>query len=216
LPHTFWCYDPLAHEPSVNALPASHNGYITFGSLNNFCKINADTLRLWAGVMRAVPTSTLVMLTPREARPRVLQTLKSAGVDSDRIRFLDRAPRERYLNYYQQIDIGLDTFPYNGHTTTLDSLWMGVPVISLVGDAPAARAGWSQSNNLGLPHLAAQSEGDFLRLAGELCGNLYELSQLRGSLRDRLAKSPLMDGRLFARSIEAAYRTMWQRYVVNT
>ena len=103
-----------------------------------------------------------------------------------------RAPR--YLAYYQRIDLGLDTFPYNGHTTTLDSMWSGVPVITMIGDALAGRAGWSQLNNLGLQRLAAASGPDFVGLAAEVCGNLGELSELRALLRERLMHSPLMDG----------------------
>lgn len=213
LPHTFWCYDPLTSEPAVNPLPAHRTGHITFGCLNNFCKINEGTLRLWARAMGEVPNSRLLLLAPREARPRVLETLRIGGVDPQRVEFVDRASRSRYLAYYHCIDLGLDTFPYNGHTTTLDSMWMGVPVITLVGDAPAGRAGWSQLNNLGLEQLAATSEAGFVRLAGEVCGKLDELAGLRASLRDRLAHSPLSDGAAFARHVEAAYRTMWQQAV---
>ncbi|HEY5313356.1 MAG TPA: tetratricopeptide repeat protein [Pirellulales bacterium] len=213
LPHTFWCYDPLASEPPVNALPAIRTGQITFGCLNNFCKISDGTLRLWARAMCAVPNSRLLLLAPREARPRVLEALQSGGVDPQRVEFVDRAPRARYLAYYHRIDLGLDTFPYNGHTTTLDSMWMGVPVITLIGDAPAGRAGWSQLNNLGLEHLAATSEAGFVRLACEMVGKIDELSALRASLRDRLMHSPLADGAAFARHMEVAYRTLWQQAI---
>ena len=99
----------------------------------------------------------------------MLEELKSGGIDAARIEFVERCPRARYLASYQRIDLGLDTFPYNGHTTTLDAMWMGVPVITMIGNSPAGRAGWSQSNNLGLERLAAGSEADLARLAGELC-----------------------------------------------
>ncbi len=118
------------------------------------------------------------------------------------------------MAYYQRIDLGLDTTTYNGHTTSLDSMWMGVPVITLIGNSPAGRAGWSQMNNLGLErHYAALSEEDFVCLAVAACGNLNELSGLRATLRDRLAHSPLGDGAAFARDVETAFRAMWQRYV---
>jgi predicted O-linked N-acetylglucosamine transferase (SPINDLY family) len=214
LPHTFWCYDPLADDPPVNALPATRSGQFTFGCLNNFCKVNAGTLRLWAAVMTEVPSSKLLLLAPRGARQRVVDTLGRGGIAANRIEFVDRAPRARYLAYYQRIDLGLDTIPYNGHTTTLDSLWMGVPVITLIGNSPAGRAGWSQLNNLGLQRqYAAAAEEDFARLAAASCGNLNELSGLRATLRDRLAHSPLCDAAAFARDLESAYRTMWQRHL---
>lgn len=210
LPKTFWCYDPLATGPAVNLLPAERNGYVTFGCLNNFCKVTGPTLRLWAAVLRAIPGSRLLLLAPRIARARILELL---GVAADRIEFVDRMSRPAYLATYHRIDIGLDTIPYNGHTTTLDSAWMGVPVITLVGDSPVARAGWSQLNNLELQNLAARSQQEFVQIAVQLSEKLRELSALRGSLRDRLVHSPLMDAPRFARDIESAYRAMWQQCV---
>lgn len=210
LPSTFWCYDPLTNEPAVNELPSDRNGYITFGCLNNFCKITDPTLRLWAAVLRAVPNSRLLLLAPRIARHRIVETL---GIAADRIDFVDRQSRKQYLATYHRIDIGLDTIPYNGHTTTLDSMWMGVPVVTLIGDWPAGRAGWSQLNNLGLPNLAAKSPAEFVGIAADLADHPGELSALRRSLRDRLAHSPLMDGPKFARDMEAAYLAMWRASV---
>lgn len=212
LPHTFWCYDPLTAGPAANDLPALTTGRITFGCLNNFCKVNEGTLVLWARAMHAVPESKLLLLAPRESRERVIKVLGSAGIEAARVEFVDRASRARYLAYYHQIDVGLDTFPYNGHTTTLDSLWMGVPVITIVGQSPAGRAGWSQFNNLGLTHLAADNEDGFVRLAAELAGNTAELATLRASLRQRMRQSPLMDSTAFARAMETAFRTMWRAF----
>lgn len=216
LPHTFWCYDPLTSRPPVGPLPALQSGHITFGCLNNFCKVTGATLRLWAAVMREVPGSRLLLLAPRAARQRVVDALGRGGVVASRLEFLDRVSRPRYLAYYQRIDIGLDTIPYNGHTTTLDALWMGVPVITLVGSAPAGRAGWSQLNNLGLERLAAATPEDFVSLAAEVGSDRTALAALRASLRDRLAQSPLCDGPAFARAVEAAFRAMWLEHVSST
>jgi len=116
----------------------------------------------------------------------------AGGVSSDRIRFAGRMGRQQYLAMYHQIDIGLDTIPYNGHTTTLDAFWMGVPVITLVGSAPAGRAGWSQLNNLRLTDLAAASPAQLTRIATALSADSQRLQSLRQTLRDRLAASPLM------------------------
>ncbi|MEO5958771.1 MAG: hypothetical protein ABIZ49_00055 [Opitutaceae bacterium] len=109
----------------------------------------------------------------------------------------------------------LDTFPYNGHTTSLDSSWMGVPVITLVGETVVGRAGWSQLSNLGLTEFAARSPDDFVRISSELAGDLPRLGELRASLRGRMERSPLMDARAFSDGIEAAYRTMWQRWCAS-
>src|SRR5207248_435021 len=117
LPASFWCYDPMSDEPAVNSLPAQTTGHVTFGCLNNFCKINTYTLALWAGVLRAVPDAHLCLLAPAGAgRAAVLSFLAGAGVAAERVRFADKAPRPRYLELYHGIDLGLDTLPYNGHT----------------------------------------------------------------------------------------------------
>jgi len=211
LPDTFWCYDPLTDQPPVNALPALSVGHVTFGCLNNFCKVNAGTLELWSQVLSAVPGSRLILLCPQGShRQAVLEKLK---VQADRVEFVEFAPRDQYLKRYHRIDIGLDTFPYNGHTTSLDSLWMGVPVVSMVGQRAVSRAGWSQSKNLGLAEeLVGQRPQDFVSLAVGLAGDLPRLSQMRGELRQRMEKSPLMDAERFTRNMESAYRAMWRQW----
>jgi predicted O-linked N-acetylglucosamine transferase (SPINDLY family) len=116
------------------------------------------------------------------------------------------------LELYNQIDIGLDTFPYNGHTTSLDSFWRGVPVITLVGQTVVGRAGLCQLHNLGLPDLIAHTPDQFVDISARLANDLPQLAHLRTTLRDKIKKSPLMDAPRFARNIEAAYRTIWQNW----
>jgi protein O-GlcNAc transferase len=212
LADTFWCYDPLTSEPKPNALPAVERGYVTFGCLNNFCKVNDRTLAMWAKVLAAVPKSRLVMLAPAgECRDKILSML-APGADSSRIEFIERQARPEYLQTYHCIDIGLDTIPYNGHTTSLDSYWMGVPVVTLVGQTVVGRAGLSQLSNLELCELVGQTEEEFVRIAVTLAGDLDRLSELRRSLRERMERSPLMDGPRFAGNVESAYRLMWQKW----
>jgi protein O-GlcNAc transferase len=212
LPDTFWCYDPLWDEP-VGPLPATSRGMVTFGCLNNFCKVDEDTLRLWAGVMNAVPGSRLILLSPHGGhRGRVLNVLEQAGVAPVRVEFVDHRPRADYMRLYDGIDVGLDTLPYNGHTTSLDACWMGVPVVTLVGRTVVGRAGLSLSMNLGLQELVAWSPSGFVRTASELAGNLPRLVTLRAELRERMRHSPLTDGSRFARHVETAYRAMWRRW----
>jgi predicted O-linked N-acetylglucosamine transferase (SPINDLY family) len=115
----------------------------------------------------------------------------------------------------QGVDIVLDTFPYNGHTTSLDALWMGVPVVSLAGNAPVSRAGLSQLSNLGLPELVARSESEYVTIAERLAADLPRLAELRATLRPRMQASPLMDASRFARNVEAAYRSMWERWCAS-
>jgi predicted O-linked N-acetylglucosamine transferase (SPINDLY family) len=212
LPDTFWCYDPMSEgDFECNALPALAGAPFTFGSLNNFCKVNADLLARWASVLRAVPGSRLLLLAPvGRARDRVLAQMEGNEVDRERIAFVDLQPRQEYLRTYHRIDVCLDPLPYNGHNTSLDAAWMGVPTVTLVGKTIVGRAGWSLLRNLGLPELAARSDDAYVAIAKGLADDLPRLAQLRAGLRVRMAISPLMDGPRFARGVEAAYREMWR------
>jgi protein O-GlcNAc transferase len=213
LPDSFWCYDPLTNGPEVSPLPALAKKQITFGCLNHFRKVNDDVLAVWAKVLGAVPESRLLLLAPEgSARDRVRSFFHAAGVERDRIEFVGRSARFDYLGKYREIDICLDTFPYNGHTTSLDALWMGVPTVTLAGDTVVGRAGLSQAMNLGLPELIATTRDDFVRIASSLSSDLERLSGLRQALRARLQQSPIMDGPRFARNVEAVYRDLWRRF----
>jgi protein O-GlcNAc transferase len=210
LPDSFWCYDPRATEPGVNELPAMKNGFVTFGCLNNFCKINNEVLRVWGDVLRAIPDSRLRLLAPPGgSRKEVLDGLK---VDPQRVEFLEFRPRSEYLKLYHRIDICLDTFPYNGHTTSLDSFWMGVPVVTLCGQTSVSRAGLSQLSNLNLRELVAHGPAEFVDIAVKLANDLPRLAEIRRSLRERMVASPLMNAARFAKNIENAYRTMWRQW----
>jgi predicted O-linked N-acetylglucosamine transferase (SPINDLY family) len=145
----------------------------------------------------------ILLAPPGSRRDWVRQTL------GDRVHFVSRDIRQNYLKYYHQIDLGLDTLPYNGHTTTIDSLWMGVPVITLIGKTVVGRAGLSQLSNIGLTELAATTPDQFVELAAKTAADLPALSTLRQTLRERTRSSPLMDAERFARDIESAYRQMW-------
>jgi predicted O-linked N-acetylglucosamine transferase (SPINDLY family) len=214
---SFWCYEPCEIDLPVNDLPAGKNGYVTFGSLNNFSKINEPMLRLWARVLSEVKDSRLVMLTVEGShRERTVAMLEREGVDPGRVEFFAPLPRTEYMELYHRLDVVLDTFPYNGHTTNLDALWMGVPVVSLIGGHPVSRAGLSQLSNLGLAELAARAEEDYVRIAVQLAGDLPRLAELRGTLRSRMAASVLMNGGRFARQIESAYRNIWRRWCSST
>jgi len=213
LPETFWCYDPMTEGLPVNPLPALENGIVTFGCLNNFCKINEGCLSVWSQVLRAVPHSRLVFRTPPgEARERMRVGFDKEAIPASRVDFVERQPRPQYLELYRRIDLCLDPFPYNGHTTSLDALWMGVPTITIIGETVVGRAGLSQLSNLGLQELAAETPDQYVALAVQLAGDLPRLQELRSTLRERMRQSPLMDGARFARNMEHAYREMWRRW----
>ena len=207
------CYHPVVESPEVNELPALSAGGVTFGSLNSFIKINARVLTLWVRMLEAVKGSRLLMLCPEgRTRERVRAFFGAQGIAPERVELAGFVPRWEYLMLYQRIDIGLDPFPYNGITTTCDALWMGVPVVTLPGLMPASRAGLSLLSTVGLAEFAVNSEEDYVQLAVKLAGDVPRLAQLRATLRPRMQSSPLMDAPRFARNVEAAYRSMWQRW----
>jgi predicted O-linked N-acetylglucosamine transferase (SPINDLY family) len=211
LPETYWCYQPSMEPPKIGRLPALQQGFITFGCLNNFCKVSDPTLAAWTKLLLAVPNSQILIHAHEGThRQRLQDQLKQDGVEPNRVRFVAFTPNEKYFDLYQQIDIALDTFPYGGGTTTCDALWMGVPVVSLVGQTAVGRGGLSILSNIGLPELVGRSEEDYVRIASELARDIPRLENLRSTLRQKMERSPLMDAPRFARNVEAAYRTMWR------
>jgi predicted O-linked N-acetylglucosamine transferase (SPINDLY family) len=216
LPDTFWCYDPLTDHPAVNELPCLKSSSLTFGSLNHFQKVNDSVMSLWSKVLLGVPNSRLLMMTPRgSARQAVLDRLAKLGIASDRVDFVATQPRHDYLRTYHGIDIALDTLPYNGHTTSFDAFWMGVPVVTMAGRNAFGRAGVSLLTNLRMPELIARTPERFVQIAVDLAHDRPRLAELRRTLRQRMRSSPLMDARAFARGIESAYRTMWQTWCTS-
>lgn len=213
LPDSWCCYDPLFAAPECGPLPALAAGVVTFASLNNPCKHNEAVVRLWAKVLHRVSNSRLLLLCAEgSARERMLGLFSREGVPPERIAFVGAQPRNEYLRTYDQIDICLDPFPYNGHTTTCDALWMGVPVLTLPGNSPASRLGVSLLTAAGLAELVAESDEQFVELAAEKSRELETLAQLRAELRARMQVSPLMDAPRFARNIESSYRGFWREW----
>jgi predicted O-linked N-acetylglucosamine transferase (SPINDLY family) len=210
LPRCFWCYDPLSDQPDVNELPALRNGFVTFGSLNAISKATPQTLEMWADILRAVPNSRLLLRAPQgAARTRVIDLLGHRGVEASRVQFADRQPWIGYIKTFHRIDIGLDPFPYGGGTTSFDTLWMGVPLVSRTGTTPISRAGLSILSNLGNRQWVACDVGNYVRIATELASNLPRLAELRATMRSRMRISPLMDAAGFARDFEAILRRIW-------
>jgi len=212
LPDCWCCFHPVGESPEINPLPALSAESVTFGSLNNFTKVNDRVLALWARVLEAAGGSKLLMLCPEgRARERVRAFFGARGISAERVEFAGFLARWEYLSLYHRIDLGLDPFPFNGMSTTCDALWMGVPALTWPGEMPASRAGLSLLSSVGLGGFAASSEEDYVRMAVELAGNIPRLAELRATLRARMLASPLMDAPRFARNVEAAYRSMWER-----
>lgn len=210
---SYWCYDPLSQGARISSLPAAATGHVTFGCLNAFAKVNDPTLALWARVLRAVPHSRLILLAPAgTALSRVRATLAREDVSPERIVPTSRLPRARYLALHERIDIALDPIPVGGHTTICDGLWMGVPTVTLPAETAISRGGLSLLSQVGLGDWVAASLDDYVQIAVEKARDRSCLAELRRGLRARFQASVLMDAPRFARSIEDAYRTMWQTW----
>jgi protein O-GlcNAc transferase len=212
LPDCWCCYDPL-EAVATEMVRERAAGPITLGCLNNPCKLNEATLRLWAQVLRCVPESRLLVRAFSMAqRQQIRAVLAQDGIDASRVEVAGYDSRQEHLALHQRIDVALDTLPYNGITTTCDALWMGVPVVSLTGQTAPGRAGKSLLTSVGLAELVCRGAAEFVQATARLCGDRQLLRELRQSLRGRVEASPLMDAPRFARNMEAAYRQMWRQW----
>jgi predicted O-linked N-acetylglucosamine transferase (SPINDLY family) len=215
LPETYLCFRPEVDLP-VAAPPALVNGYVTFGCFNNLAKVNEEVVALWAKLLREVPGSRLFLKTGQLRQPSLQDEFRrrfaTAGIDPARLILEGPAPRAELLASYNRVDIALDPFPYPGITSTVESLWMGVPVLTLKGESFLSRQGVGLLTNAGLPEWIAADAADYVAKAIAYAGDRESLSGLRRDLRRRLLASPLMDAPRFAAHFETALRTLWSRW----
>ncbi len=205
LPDSYLCFSPPDLPIAVDTLPASRNGFVTFGSCNNVLKINGRVIELWSRLLQAVPAARLVLrtgfLTVAAVREEITRQFAAAGVAAERLDLRAGADRAGLLATYNDIDIALDPFPYGGGTTTAEALWMGVPVVSLRCDRFSGRVGESILTTVGLPALVADDAAAYLATASSLAADLKRLADLRAGLRATVVGSPLCDGDRFARHL---------------
>jgi predicted O-linked N-acetylglucosamine transferase (SPINDLY family) len=219
LPGGFLCYTPPANAPAPRERRGA--GEITFGTFNNFAKVTPAMLATWAKILPAVPGSKLLIkaetLADAATQAAVAQPFAAAGISKDRLLLLGREPSfVKHLETYQRIDIALDTFPYHGTTTTCEALWMGVPVVTLAGKAHVSRVGVSLLKQLGLSEWIAHDEAAYVQVATALAQNHPRRQSLSGAaLRQRMAKSSLMDRQRFAVEFASALRDMWKALCNN-
>ncbi len=210
LPRTYWCYQTLAQTPDATRKAGEP---ITFGCLNTFGKVSPEAKTLWARIMQSVSGSRLVLhAAVGTHRDIIRKFFESHGIDGTRVDFLPIQAYNDYLQSYGRIDVCLDPFPYGGGITTLDSLWQGVPVVTLSGGTAVGRGGRSILTNIGLPELVTYTQDDYLRVAVDLANDADRRAELRRTLRDRVKSSPIKDAPQFARDVEAAYRQMWRNW----
>lgn len=216
LPDGFLCYRPADFAPSVASLPAAKNGYITFGSFNNNCKINPFITALWAEVLKADSRSRLLLKLKgggdKQVNDRYISQFEQLGIGRERVAIYGWKSPAEHLQLYGEVDIALDSYPYNGTTTTCEALWMGVPTISLVGQCHVSRVGLSILSRVGLGFFAASTPAEYVAKATALAANPESLAKIRSSLRARAATSGLCCAKLFSREVESAYRKMWHRW----
>ena len=216
LPGSYLCFTPPSDGVDVGPLPAISKGYVTFGSFNNLSKMNDDVVALWSRVLTAVPNSRIFLkaklFKERSVRQSVIERFAAHGIGADRLILEGRVPRADYLRPFQRVDIALDPFPYPGITTSVENLWMGVPVLTLAGKHFLSRQGVGLLMNAGLPEWIAETEDDYVSRAVSHASDLQSLSLLRSELRQRVLASPIFDAPRFAQHFEAALRGMWQKW----
>jgi predicted O-linked N-acetylglucosamine transferase (SPINDLY family) len=212
----FVCYEALTDAPSVSKSPFSNNRYVTFGSFNNLSKMNNEVLKVWADILKRVPESRLLLknpgLTDSSVRESYMSIFGDLGITSDRIILKGlSATAMEHLSEYHNIDIALDTFPYNGTTTTCEALWMGVPVLTLTGNTHANCVGRSLLSAVGLADWIVESIDDYVNRATSFANSPELLDQQRKTMRHKMLKSTLCNGKCFAEKMENAYRDMWNK-----
>ncbi len=217
LPQGFLCYQTDDPHPAVVSPPCLEQGHITFGSFNNLSKMTPDVIRTWSTILQSVPDARLVLKSKAFAhettRTQYAQKFQQHGISPGRLELFGLIPgRGKHLALYSKIDIGLDPFPYNGTTTTCEALWMGVPVISLLGNRHAGRVSASIMHHLGLPEWVADNEDEYIEMARSLADDRQQLISLREKLRPMMLKSALMDTEGFTQSLENTYREIWQTW----
>ena len=214
LPHSQWSYRPFISLPVAATPPSARKGFVTFGAFQQAAKISPTARRLWAQILAEVPDSRLLVVgVPRgRAEDDLLRDLAVPGVSRGRITCVPYASLQEYLRRFEAVDIALDTMPYSGGTTTCDALWMGVPVVTVPGSRSVSRSATSVLSAVGLPEWIAPSAAEYVRRAVRFAGERDLLTELRGSLRERMLASPLMDEERFTRDLEQAYREMWRKW----
>jgi len=206
-------YQPEPGAPDVNALPALASGELMLACLNDLSKVNPAVIKLWARILQALPQARLMLgnVIDNTIRQRLTDLFGQAGIGPERLVLQPRVSVPEYLALHHQIDLALDPFPYNGGTTTMHSLWMGVPVITLAGDHAVSRLCAAHLSRVGLDAFITHSEDEYLQCAIKFANDLPALNAVRQSLRERM-NAPQCQSAAITRQLEAAYRDMWQKW----
>lgn len=214
LPDSRYCYTAPDCDVEANSLPALSNGFITFGSFNKLHKMTEEVVSVWSEILRTVPESRLLLkagpLCDPAMREKVSQRFEAQGVESHRLCLESASSRTQYFAAYRRVDLGLDPFPFPGGNTTVDSLWMGVPVLTLKGETLLSRQGEGILRAGGQVDWIASDKEDYVLKAQRFAGDLESLAELRKNLRERVLKTPLFDTQRFASNFENAMFDLWK------
>jgi protein O-GlcNAc transferase len=212
----FATYTPPLNAPPVAALPMLKIGYPVFGAFHKLTKISPETIALWASVLAAAPDAKMLLMAKglgaESGRQRIEKAFSVHGIDSNRLDLRASAGIEEYLATHDEVDLLLDCFPWNSHTTAMHGLWMGVPTLTMRGQHHAGRFGELILRGLGLDQFVARDKDDFAAIAARLASESMQLQTIRGSLRDRLNQSIHCDHRALASRFEQACRQMWSAH----
>jgi len=215
LPDSQWCYRAAQPSPDVSPPPVLTNGFCTFASFSSAAKINAEVIRTWSRLLAAVPRARLRVMVNGPLPTDYAQRFAREGISPDRLQLRPGGYFDEYLAAHAEVDIMLDSFPYTGGTTTCHCLWMGVPIVTMVGTTATSRGGASLLSAVGLQEFVAQNPDEYVAIAAALAQDAQRLRSLRASLRERMRSSPLMDAERFTRNLEQAYRRMWREWCSN-
>jgi tetratricopeptide (TPR) repeat protein len=215
LPDSQWCFRPYGTAPLPGPLPAREAGYVTFGAFNNLTKASDTLLACWVQILLQLPNSRLRLTRIRsdQRSAEIVSLFRKSGVAPERIECVPYAKDPPHGQQFAGVDIALDNYPYNGVTTTCESLFFGVPVVSLYGRNGVSRSGLSLLKTLGLDELAASTPERYVEIAVSLGSDLSRLERLRDSLRGRFEQSPLRDEKQFASNFEKLLRAAWQQHL---
>jgi len=215
----FLCYRPPGDAPEVAPPPVLENGYVTFGSCNNLAKVTEQVIEVWARILNNVPRSKLLLkakaMGDAGVQQRYRDTFAKFGVNPERLDLRSWITGSSHLAVYDLIDIALDSFPFNGTTTTCEAMWSGVPTVVLDGDRHAARVGVSLNSRIGLVDLIAPDIEGYVDLATGLAGDGDELQSFRHGMRERITNSGLLDQQKFSAGVESAFREMWKNWCIG-
>ena len=211
------CFTPPDSDIEISEPPVIKNGYITFGSFNHLSKINKKVISLWSKILKSIPKSRIFLKTKQlndsYLKKKIIDEFKENGVNLNSIILEGNSPRNELLNSYNKIDIALDPFPYSGGVTSLEAIWMGVPVLTKKGFRFVSHTTESINHNSGMSDWVVSDENEYVKKAIKFSKDLELLTNINKNLRQKALKSPLFNSAVFAKQLNKALWEMWNNFI---